>query len=136
MRSPQTRRFNPLDAGCRVALACLLALAVVPPAAFADPDANGNLIGGTGNTPPGNASDNLIVGQSNTLGNDSDGNVVGGASNVVNDSDNNAVSGIGNHVGSRAYFAEAPDPMPMVPLYRMLGSIPAPVWAMLSCGLR
>lgn len=38
-----------------------------------------------------------------------------------------AISGIGARVGSHTYFTEAPDPMPMVPLSRMLEAIPASI---------
>jgi hypothetical protein len=38
---------------------------------------------------------------------------------------------IGKNLANRPYFAEAPDPLPMLPLMRMLGRLPGSVWATL-----
>jgi hypothetical protein len=45
-----------------------------------------------------------------------------------------AIGAIGGSVGNRPYFADAADPLPMVTLGKLLGSIPGPVWATLAVG--
>ena len=42
-----------------------------------------------------------------------------------------AMGGIGDGLADRPYFADAPDPLPLAPLMRMLGRVPGPVWGML-----
>ena len=42
------------------------------------------------------------------------------------------VGAIGRTVANRPYFAEAPDPLPLVPLFRMLARIPGSVWGTLA----
>ena len=42
------------------------------------------------------------------------------------------IGGIGGSLANRSYFAEAPDPLPMFPLIRLLGRLPGSVWAMLA----
>ena len=42
-----------------------------------------------------------------------------------------AVGGIGKTLANRPYFAEAPDPLPLLPLLRMLGRLPGSIWGML-----
>ncbi len=42
-----------------------------------------------------------------------------------------AVGGIGESIGNRPYFAEAPDPLPMLPLMRLIGRLPDSVWGTL-----
>ncbi len=41
------------------------------------------------------------------------------------------IGGIGESLANRPYFVEAPDPLPMFPLFRMLGRLPGSVWGML-----
>ena len=43
-----------------------------------------------------------------------------------------AIGGIGESIANRPYFAEAPDPLPMLPLIRMLDRLPGSVWGMLA----
>ena len=42
------------------------------------------------------------------------------------------VGGIGDTLANRPYFAEAPDPLPLLPFFRMLGRMPGAVWGMLA----
>lgn len=39
---------------------------------------------------------------------------------------------IGRSVANRPYFAEAPDPLPLLPLISLLGRVPGPVWGTLA----
>ncbi|MFQ5350914.1 MAG: hypothetical protein ACE5EG_10770 [Thermoanaerobaculia bacterium] len=42
------------------------------------------------------------------------------------------IGDIGESLANRPYFAEAPDPLPLLPLFRMLGRLPGSVWGMLG----
>ena len=42
------------------------------------------------------------------------------------------MGGIGKTLANRPYFTEAPDPLPLLPLMRMLGGLPGSVWGMLA----
>ena len=42
-----------------------------------------------------------------------------------------AIGGIPKNIANRPYFAEAPDPLPMLPLLRLIGRIPGSVWGAL-----
>jgi len=41
------------------------------------------------------------------------------------------IDGVGKSVANRPYFAEAPDPLPMIPLMRLFDQIPGSVWGAL-----
>jgi hypothetical protein len=41
------------------------------------------------------------------------------------------LGGIGESIGNRPYFSAAPDPLPLIPLVRMVELVPGPVWAAL-----
>jgi hypothetical protein len=43
-----------------------------------------------------------------------------------------SMGAISKAIASRPYFAEAPDPLPLIPLIRLLGLVPGSVWGMLA----
>ena len=45
-----------------------------------------------------------------------------------------AMGGMGDGIADRPYFAEAPDPLPMAPLMRVMGRIPGVTWGLMVVG--